>query len=62
MKTRFILIATMLVTMAGFAQKNEIRNAEKALKSGNTAEAKTEIESVKGMIAGEDEKVQAEYY
>lgn len=62
MKTKFILIATMLVTMAGFAQKNEIKNAEKALKAGNTAEAKTEIESVKGMIAGEDEKVQAEYY
>jgi tetratricopeptide (TPR) repeat protein len=62
MKTKFILIAALLMTMVGLAQKNEIKNAEKALKSGNTAEAKTEIESVKGMIADQDEKVQAEYY
>lgn len=62
MKTKFITLSALLFTMAGFAQKSEIRDAEKALKDGNTAEAKASLESIKGSIGGEDEKLQAEYY
>lgn len=62
MKTMMILLSAMLFSVVGFAQKSEIRDAEKALKDGNTASAKTTIESVKDMIAGQDEKVQAEYH
>ena len=46
----------------GFAQKNEIKSAEKALKSGDATAAKTAIEAASGTIAAADEKTQAQYY
>lgn len=62
MRTSIILLSALLFSGVGFAQKSEIRDAEKALKDGDAAGAKTTIESVKGMIAGQDEKVRAEYH
>lgn len=62
MKTRLILLAALLIGSASIAQKSEIRDAEKALKDGNTAEAKASLDAVKGAIAGEDERLQAQYY
>ncbi len=62
MKTKFILFATLCFSITGFSQKSEIKDAEKALKDGNSAAAKTALESVSGAIAGEDEKLQAQYY
>jgi tetratricopeptide (TPR) repeat protein len=42
MKSRYVIIASALfLSVAGFAQKNEIKAAEKALKSGNANEALT---------------------
>lgn len=62
MKTKFLILATLCFTMVGFAQKNEIKAAEKALKGGDAATAKTTLEAVSGSISGADEKIQAQYH
>jgi tetratricopeptide (TPR) repeat protein len=62
MKTKMLIMAALLFGLAGFAQKSEIKAAEKAMKSGDAATAKASLESAAGAIAGADERVQAEYY
>lgn len=62
MKNKFLLVATLAFTVVGLAQKNEIKDAEKALKDGDVAAAQTAIEAASGTIASADEKVQAQYY
>lgn len=52
----------MMVSMVGFSQKNEIKAADKAIKSGNAAEAKTILEGAKSLIDGSDAKYQAQAY
>lgn len=62
MKTRMIVLAALFMGAVGFAQKSEIRDAEKALKDGNTAAAKASLDAVQGQISGEDERLQAQYH
>lgn len=62
MKRNFLVVAALSFTMIGLAQKNEIKAAEKALKGGDVASAKTALEAADGTISGADEKVQAQYY
>jgi tetratricopeptide (TPR) repeat protein len=62
MKTKIFLMAALLFSVAGFSQKNEIKAAEKALKSGDVATAKASLESAAGLISGADERTQAQYY
>jgi len=62
MKNRILMVMALSFTMIGFAQKNEIKAAEKALKGGDTATAKTSLEAASGLISGADEKLQAQYY
>ncbi|EAR01864.1 tetratricopeptide repeat protein [Maribacter sp. HTCC2170] len=62
MKTKILILAAMSFTMIGFSQKNEIKAAEKALKGGDSAGAKTSLEAASGMISGADAKVQAQYH
>ncbi|WP_209403747.1 tetratricopeptide repeat protein [Pseudozobellia sp. WGM2] len=62
MKTKFLILASLCFSMLGFAQKNEIKTAEKALKGGDAAAAKTALDAVSGSISGADEKLQAQYY
>ena len=52
----------MSFTVVGFAQKNEIKAAEKALKAGDAPGAKSALEAAAGMVSGADEKIQAQYY
>lgn len=61
MKTKILVLAAMSFAMVGFAQKNELKAAEKALKGGDVQAAKTALESVAGSISGADEKYQAQY-
>jgi tetratricopeptide (TPR) repeat protein len=56
------MLSAMFIAVAGMAQKKEMKDAEKALKEGNAAQAKASLDGVEGMVAGEDERVQAEYY
>ena len=62
MKTKIIILAALLTGAVGFAQKNEIKEAEKALKSGDGASAKATLEGASGLIAAADERTQAQYY
>ncbi|MGB5404278.1 MAG: tetratricopeptide repeat protein [Robiginitalea sp.] len=62
MKTNMLIMAAMLIGLAGFAQKSEIKAAEKAMKSGDAATAKASLEGAAGAIAGADERTQAQYY
>lgn len=62
MKTKIIALAALFIGAASFAQKSEIKAAEKSLKGGESAAAIASLESVQGAISGADEKVQAQYY
>jgi len=62
MKTKIFILAAMSFTMIGFAQKSEIKAAEKALKGGDAMAAKTALEGVSGTISGADAKMQAQYH
>jgi len=62
MKNRILMVVALSFTMIGFAQKNEIKAAEKALKGGDSAAAKTSLEAASAMISGADEKMQAQYH
>lgn len=61
MKTKILILAAMSFAMVGFAQKSELKAAEKALKGGDSQAAKTALESLAGSISGADEKYQAQY-
>ncbi|MDM9632477.1 tetratricopeptide repeat protein [Robiginitalea aurantiaca] len=62
MKTKLLIMTALLIGLAGFSQKSEIKAAEKAMKSGDAAAAKASLESASGLIAGADERTQAQYY
>lgn len=62
MKTKILILTVALISAISFGQKNEIKDAEKALKGGDSMAAKTALEAASGMIAGADEKIQAQYY
>lgn len=62
MKTKFLILLAFAVSMAGFSQKAEIKAAEKAMKTGNAAEAKTILEGAMSLIDGADAKYQAQAY
>lgn len=62
MKTQSILLVALSISMIGFAQKDEIKEANKAIKSGDAAAAKATLENVINTIDGADPKLQAQYY
>lgn len=62
MKTKILILAAMSFAMVGFAQKSELKAAEKALKGGDSQAATTSLESIAGSISGADEKLQAQYH
>ena len=62
MKTKFLILTALCFSMLGFAQKNEIKAAEKAMKSGDMAAAKTALQGASGTIDAADAKLQAQYY
>jgi tetratricopeptide (TPR) repeat protein len=62
MKSKLLFMAALLLSVAAFSQKSEIKEAEKALKNGDAASAKASIESAAGLISSADERVQAQYH
>ena len=52
----------MLFSVVGIAQKDEIKTADKALKSGDAMAAKTALDGASSLIGSADEKMQAQYY
>jgi len=62
MKTKFIILLAMVFSLVGYAQKNEIKAADKALKAGDAAGAKTALEAASGLIASADDRTKALYH
>lgn len=63
MKSRYVIIASALfLSVAGIAQKNEIKAAEKAIKSGKSDEAITLLTGVEHMIVNAPDADKAQYF
>ena len=62
MKTRILILSAMCLSMVSFAQKNELKAADKAMKSGKLGEAATALESIAATISGAEAKYQAQYH
>lgn len=62
MKKTILIFSALLITAFSFAQKKELRTAEKALKKGNTVEAKDVLASISSTIESADAKYKAKYY
>lgn len=60
---KFIAITVMfLIATTSFAQKKELKAAEKAIKNGNFAEAKTVLGSIESLITSADDKLKGKYH
>lgn len=62
MKTKVLILLAIGISTMGFAQKDEIKAAEKALKGGDAAAALAALESAASSIGSADQKLQAQYY
>ncbi len=63
MKSRYVIIASALfLSAASFAQKNEIKAAEKALKSGDSKQAITILSDAEYLIANAPDAEKAQFY
>lgn len=62
MKKQVLALAMLGLTSVAFAQKNEVKALEKAVKSGKAAEYASLINQAEGLIGNADEKTKAKYY
>jgi uncharacterized protein HemY len=59
MKTKFVIMASALLFSAGsFAQKDQLKAADKAIKSSNTALAETSLKEAEALLATDDDRAQ----
>lgn len=62
MKKIIAIVLLAVTTTISFAQKNEIKALEKAIKSANFSDAKSAISSAEALIGNMDDKVKAKFY
>ena len=62
MRNQIILALAFSISAFSFAQKKELKTAEKAIKNNNYAEAKAAINQAEGLISAMDEKSKAKFY
>ena len=63
MKSKYIILASaMLMTVATFAQKDQIKAAEKAMKGGNSQEAITILQSAEAVIPNASDAEKAQFF
>jgi len=63
MKSKYVILASaLLISVATFAQKDQIKAAEKALKGGNAQEAVTILNSAESLIPNATDAEKAQYY
>lgn len=63
MKGKYLITASaIMISFGSFAQKDELKAVEKALKSNNAIEAKTNIEKAESLIANADDSQKAQFY
>ncbi|MFT3796350.1 tetratricopeptide repeat protein [Flavobacterium sp.] len=62
MKSKYVILASaLLISVSGFAQKDQIKAAEKALKGGNPAEAINQLKQAEATIGAASESEKAQY-
>ena len=62
MKNQILLLVTLFICSATFAQKDELKAAEKAVKKNDYATAAAEISKAEALIDGADDKTKAKFY
>ena len=63
MKSKYVILAsTLLITVATFAQKDEIKAAEKALKKGDSQEAATILKGAESLISNAADAEKAQFF
>lgn len=62
MRNQIVMLFALLISVASFAQKNEIKAAEKAVKKGDFAAALTQVNALDGMVSNMDDKTLPKYY
>lgn len=62
MKNQFLLLVALFMCTVTFAQKDEIKNAEKAIKKDDYAAAKAQVQSAEALIGNADDKTKAKFY
>lgn len=62
MKKTFILVASLMISLASFAQKDEIKAAENAIKTGNFKEAVATLKGAESLLSTAKDKQKAQYY
>lgn len=62
MRKQIILALAIFMGVFSFAQKKELKDAEKAIKDNNFAEAKTYLQQVESMLSTMDDKNKSKYY
>jgi tetratricopeptide (TPR) repeat protein len=63
MKSKYVILASaLLISVATFAQKDQIKSAEKALKSGDAQGAISILKDAENMVVNAKDVEQAQYY
>jgi len=62
MKNQILLLAAFFICAATFAQKDELKAAEKAIKKNDYATSAAEISKAEALISGADDKLKAKFY
>lgn len=62
MKKQVVIYLALMFSVFTFAQKKEIKDAEKAIKSNNFAEAKAALQGAEALMSSMDEKTKAKFY
>ena len=63
MKSKYVILASaLLISVATFAQKDQIKSAEKALKNGDAQGAISILKEAENMVVNAKEAEQAQYY
>lgn len=63
MKSKYVILASaLLISVATFAQKDQIKSAEKALKGGDAQGAITILKDAENMVVNAKDVEQAQYY
>lgn len=62
MKKTLLILSAFLISMTVFGQKDELKEAQKAIDAKNYNAALTPLNQAEGLIAGADQKLVAQYY
>ncbi len=63
MKSKYVILASaLLISVASFAQKDQIKSAEKALKSGDAQGAISILDGAESVVANAKDTEQAQFY